>query len=178
MELIEKLNRPHPSDIEKIANSAMQLPKYPDILKLVIEEATDFHTELIKHKEIITHKNDNDYYHKKWRARIFVQSDMVLSKCLRRLNYVEVEVEKDIGIRRNQKNKEKIGNALWKAISKLTSSREDLKDCETPKDGLNIFRADACKTAKGKISDAIDSVVEAEKLLPIVEKRFPIGSSA
>lgn len=171
VELIDKLNRPNPSRLEKFADSIMLLYTYPDILILVIGEATDFQTELINHKETITRKNEDDY-HKMLRARIFVQSDMVLSKCLRRLNYVQVQVEKDVGTRGNKKNKEKIESDLSKAISKLTSFGEDLKGCETPKDGLKFFRANACKTAKGKMSDAINIVVEAEKLLPHEKRVF------
>lgn len=152
--IVDQLDRKHLQLIGKI--TAEEIPVF---IKQVSADATAFEKELRDHKSTIICEESN--YNRELRATKFVVGDLVLSKCIRKLNYVLTEVQTNPAAVKSSKVKGKIETA----ILKMASLRADLKKYETPTRSPLFLRNRAYDKATSKLTAAIKNVTEIDELL-------------
>lgn len=144
----------------------MEVLKMPAILKQVKVDGSALANELTTHvdKMVVPDEATND--EKVFRTKKYIQADLVLSKCERKLKYVLAEVEKNPAATvKKPANKGKIESDLKTAMLTMGSLQTDLKRFQQPNTHNYDYRKGQYVLAVGFLTDANQSIANAEIFL-------------
>lgn len=158
-----------PRDTESIG--IIDVARVPKILSDVYNYARNFEIQITEHSDLIiyiyTYKDRN--YDKVLRAKKFVKGKMLLAMCSYKLKYalVQMQIKTNLHALKISEYKGYIKSDLSHAISNMGKLLGYLEWFEPQTNAREECRRRALSYIKSKITDAIKSVADADKLLEI-----------